>query len=294
TRDRNGYYGTMHYSDADALYGLSAGVRSEKVSDALKDGSSAISNSQTAYDLGATFAVGNFHVRLNHNRSIRFPKLDERVEYAFPLFTPAFRTDLLAQIGRHYNASVRYQADKKWLELSFQQANLTHEIYLDPTIGLLGTNSNYLNPTRHQVMMLAGHWRANELFQISVNYTYSRATFQGGAFDGKSIPGVPRNRLGVQWQANWVKGLSTTLSTTYVGKSYLLNDQLNALAQLDAYWLVDLAASYKLDAFEVFGRIDNLTNKKYVTTGAVSPSSGAIGLYPAAQIAIRGGVNYRF
>jgi outer membrane cobalamin receptor len=294
TRDRKGYYGVMNFTDSAGRYTFSGGIRSEKVADALKDGSSAISNTLSAYDLGATFALGDFHIRLNHNRSIRLPKLDERVEYLFPLFTPSFRTNLLPQTGRHYNASVRYQGDKQWIEMSYQQADLTHEIFLDPTIGFFGTNSNYLDPTRHQVVMLAASWRANDILQLTGNYTYTRATFQGGSFNGKFIPGVPRNRLGLQWQADWAKGLSTTISSTYVGKSYLLNDQLNALAQLNAYWLIDVAASYKMDAVEVFARIDNATNRKYVTTGAVSPSSGAIGLYPASEIAVRGGVSYRF
>ena len=293
-RDRSGYYAKINATDSSDRYALTAGIRSEKVADALKDGTSSISNRLNAYDIGAAVGFGAFRLRLDHNSSIRFPRLDERTEYLPPLYAPSFRRDLLPQTGRHYNASLRYEHQSGWLEASYQRADLKHELYLDPTIGFFGTNSNYTSPTRHEVLMLAGYWKVHQLLQFSANFTRTRATFQGGTFDGKTIPGVPRNRFGAQWSADWTSTLTTNVAATYVGNSYLLNDQLNALAPLGAYWLIDAAASCRWNGFEVFVRIDNLANRKYITTGAVSPSSGAIGLYPAATIAMHGGVSYKF
>jgi hypothetical protein len=142
--------------------------------------------------------------------------------------------------------------------------------------------------------MLAAYWELSSMAQLSANYTLTRATFRGGVFDGNTIPGVPRNRFGTTWRADWMEGFSTTLYLTYVGSSFLLNDQPNVLDPVESYLLLDVAATYRWRDIEAFARIDNLTGRKYVSTGTVSPSSGAIGLYPASGIAVRGGVSYRF
>ncbi|GAV19615.1 vitamin B12 transporter [Mariprofundus micogutta] len=293
-RDRSGYYAQFTVSDSDSNYVVSGGFRSEKVNDALIDGTSTASNRLNAYDIGTSIGFGDFRLRLNHNRSIRLPRLDERTEYLFPTFAPNFRADLLPQTGMHYNAALRYEAESAWLEVSYQHAKLKHEIYLDPTIGFFGTNSNYVDPTLHRVLTIAGFWHAHDFAQISANFTQVRATFQGGAFSGNHIPGVPQSRFGLNLKSDWSEAFSTTLHSTYVGASHLINDQLNSRPKLAAYFLVDAAASYRWQGVEVFVRVDNLTNKKYISTGAVSPSAGTFGLYPAATISIHGGVSYNF
>ncbi|MDX8412129.1 MAG: TonB-dependent receptor [Mariprofundaceae bacterium] len=293
-RDRDGYYGQLTLSDASDLYVLSAGLRTEEVSDALKDGSSAISDRLNAYDLGASMAMKGFRLRLNHNRSIRFPRLDERTEFLPPLFSASFRPDLKPQTGKHYSASLNYAAEDFWAELSFQRADIRDELYLDPTVGFFGNNENYDDPTRHDVLILSANWQAHDWATFNANYTYTRATFHGGVFDGMNIPGVPKSRVGASWQASWCEHLATTLFVTYVGESYLLNDQSNTLPTIASYVRVDAIANYAWRDAELFVRVENLTNRKYITTGAVSPSSGAIGQYPAAEIAVRGGVSYSF
>ncbi|OIO71279.1 MAG: hypothetical protein AUJ58_00720 [Zetaproteobacteria bacterium CG1_02_55_237] len=293
-RNRDGYYTQLSLSDRDSAYVVSGGYRTERVKDALSDGSSAISNRLSAYDVGASLAFGDFRLRLNHNKSIRFPRLDERTEYLPPLFVASFRPDLLPQTGRHYNASLRYTQPSAWLEVSYQQAKLKHEIYLDPTVGFFGTNSNYVDPTMHRVLTLSGFWHAHDLAQLSGNYTMVRATFQGGAFSGNRIPGVAQNRVGLDVKSDWTQDISTGLHATYVGSSFMINDQLNTRPRIKSYFLLDATASYRWQGAEFFVRVDNLTNKKYITTGAVSPSSGAFGLYPAATISALGGVSYRF
>ncbi|MCF7820921.1 MAG: TonB-dependent receptor [Mariprofundaceae bacterium] len=290
-RDRSGYYGQITLSDDN--YAVTGGFRSEEVNDALNSGTSAVSNRLSAYDVGASIGFGDFRLRLNHNRSVRFPRLDERTEWLPPAFTASFRTDLLPQTGQHYNAGLRYETDRAWLEISYQHAKLKNEIYLDPTIGFFGTNSNYVDPTLHRLLTLAGFWHAHDLARISANYSLVRATFSGGAFSGNRIPGVPQNRVGLNVTSDWTEGFSTTLYSTYVGSHHLINDQLNSRAQVQSYLLLDAVASYRWQGAEFFVRVDNLTNRKYISTGAASPA-GAIGLYPGASISARGGVSYSF
>lgn len=292
-RDRNGYYSQLTLSDKNSRYVVTGGFRSETVDDAMNNGSSAVSNQLNAYDLGASIALGDFRLRLNHNRSIRLPRLDERTEWLPPTFTPSFRTNLLPQTGLHYNASLRYTAKNSWFELSYQHAKLSNEIYLDPTIGFFGTNSNYVDPTLHRLFTIAGFWHGSDLAQISANYALVRATFQGGAFNGNNIPAVPKSRFGLNVKSDWTDAFSTTLHASYIGASHLINDQLNVQTEIPSYLLIDAVVSYRWQAVKAFIRIDNASNKKYISTGVVSPA-GVIGLYPAATLGVQGGISYTF
>ena len=290
-QNRSGYYGFVTISDAEQKYVLSGGLRSERVEDVDVLGKNAIVNTQTAYDLGASVAMGDFRLRLNHNRSIRMPRLDERT----PIWpATAFRTDLLPQTGKHYLASLRYSATDFWLEATVSRADLKNELYFDPTVGFVGQNENYSDPTRRDLFVVSANWNAHALAKMSANYTYTKAIFMGGAFSGNAVPGISKQRVGASWQADWAEGFSTTLFATYVGKMSVINDQANAQQKLGSYLNFDAVASYRWHDIDAFVRVDNLTNQKYSTMAAVNPSGTRLGYYTAPEISFRTGVSYHF
>ena len=290
-QNRSGYYSFLTVSDDAQKYVFSGGLRSERVEDVDVLNQNMISNTLTAYDVGISVGLGDFRLRLNHNRSIRMPRLDERT----PIWpATAFRTDLLPQTGKHYLASIRYAGADAWLEATVSRADLKNELYLDPTIVPVGQNENYIDPTQRDIFIINGHWDAHKLAKISASYTYTKATFRGGNFSGNSIPGVPKQSAGASWQADWVKGFSTTMFATYVGEMFVINDQVNAQKQLASYLTLDVVASYSWQNVEAFVRVDNLTNQKYSTMAAVNPSGTRLGFYTAPEISFRSGVSYRF
>ena len=291
-RNRTGYYGQFTVGDSGQRFVFSGGLRSEKVKDVLNQtGGNSVSNTLTAYDAGLSAGLGDFRLRMNHNRSIRMPRLDERS----PIWpATAFRTDLVPQTGKHYLVSLRYTASTAWLELTASRADLKKEIYFDPTVGAFGQNSNYPDPTRHDVFIVGGYWEAHEWANLSANYTYTKASFRGGSFNGRIIPAVPKSRAGANWRAQWMKAFSTTLFATFVGDSFVINDQPNAQQKLDSYLTLDAVASYQWYGLEVFARVNNLTNRKYSTAAAINTAGTRLGYYPAPEINFRGGVNYSF
>jgi len=290
---RDGYYGELTVSAADNSWSVNGGLRNERMRDSFtKGGVSAIANQASAWDAGASLGLTDqLRLRLNAASSMRFPLLDER----FSFFSGTVDSTLKTQTGRHYSTSLRYDLKSAWLEASASRADLNHEIYYNPVGGAFGfgANENYAARTRHDVIVLGGHWRAHDLLQLSANYTYSKASFRGGISSGKSIPAVARNRFGANWQADWLQGLSSSLQLTYVGSSFLISGQANASPRLPAYLTVNAVINYHWQDIDMFARVDNLTGKKYSNYGVFSAFSGD-SFYPAPTASFRAGASYSF
>lgn len=287
--NREGIYGHASLGDAGGRWNLSGGIRSAQLQTSFAHGAttSAINNQKPAWDIGASYALtDHLRARLNMEQSVRFPLLDERYNYT----SHVVNASLLPQTGHHAGASLRYTLGQGWLEASFRRADLTDEIYYDPSAY---ANQNYTGGTRHDVWMLVGHWRASDLMQWSASYTYTAAKFRDGTYAGHWIPAVPQHRADFGWGADWTDNLGTTLNLRYIGNSYLISDQANTHAQLPGYALLGAVARYHWQGMQMFARVDNLTNRKY-SSYAVASSTGADGYYPAAGIAVSAGADYHF
>jgi len=290
-RRRTGYYLSSRVGDAEKRYVLSGGVRSEEIRDTLtKVGGSSISGRETAYDIGLVLRHNRFSLHLDHNRSFRFPLLDERYNYG----NGTWNALLKPQTGRHDSAAVGYDAASFHAEASFRRANLHNEIYLNPVGGPygFGANENYHGTTRHDVFMLHAEWRASSWLKLSGAYTHIRATFRDGIYAGHGIPAVPHNRFSMRWNADWIGGFRSGVAVRHIGSSWLISDQANARPKLSAYTVVDVRGSYRWHDLKVFMRINNLTNRKYSTYGVHSNSAGTDNFYPEAGINGIAGVSY--
>jgi len=288
-RKRDGYYGTVEVGDAARRWSIRGGGRTERVEDQFRQtGLKIISNRENAWEAGGTLEIlEGLRLRLDASRSIRFPLLDER----FNFFTGTVATTLLPQTGRHYSTGLRYAVKDAWMSVDFSRANLTHEIFFNP---VTFANTNYTSETRHDVMMVSGHWRAYDLLQLAANYTYTRAVFRGDIFDDKAIPAVPRNRFGVDWGADWFQGFSTNLHMTYVGGSILISDQANRRSHLPGYLIMDAVVNYHWQGVEMFARVDNLGSRNYSNYGVFSSFSGTDNFFPAPTATFRAGASYKF
>ncbi len=288
-RKRDGYYGTLEVGDAAHRWSISGGGRTERMEDQFRQtGLQIVSNRKNAWEFGGTLEVlDGLRLHLNASRSLRFPLLDER----FNFFTGTVATTLLPQTGTHYSTGLRYAFKDAWASVDFSRADLTHEIFFNP---VTFANANYASETRHDVVMISGHWHAHDLLQLSGNYTYTRAYFRGGVFDSKGIPAVSRNRFGADWMADWLEGLSTNLHMSYVGGSILISDQVNTHSHLPGYFTMDAVVNYRWQDVEMFARVDNLTSRNYSNYGVFSSFSGTDNFFPAPTATFRAGANYKF
>jgi vitamin B12 transporter len=112
---------------------------------------------------------------------------------------------------------------------------------------------------------LQASWQATSRLQISGNYTYDYDVDRspGALTYGLQLPRRPRNTGNLAATYVWPFALTTTVALRYADKSF--DDAANTIP-LQSYVLWDLRASYPLRPhLEVYGRIENLTDKHYET-----------------------------
>ena len=282
-RTSAGYYGYVRLSDTDGRFGLSGGYRSEGLKDQLtQGGNSSTSNRKGVYEVGLTAAAGGFHLALDHSTSVRMPLLDERYDW----FTATWNPNLVVQTGRHFGVTARYGNELGFAEFSFRRADLTNEIFFNPTTFM---NENYTGQTRHDVWMVQEEWQLTDQARLAASYTYTAARFRGGAFNGKDIPAVPKHKVGARVIADFHNGLGMVLGLGWVSSSWSISDQANVKTKLPAYLVMDASFNYHWKQAELFASLQNLTNRKYSTYSAYG-----VNYYPAATLTARAGVIYSF
>ena len=158
---------------------------------------------------------------------------------------------------------------------------------------------------------LSGEW---ERLRYFVSYTYIDATYQTRTTlasvteadgvpvrPGDRIPGIPRHSLKVGGEVGILSNLWLGADVIAVSGTFLRGDDANRHAKLDSYALLNLNARYEpIKHLELWARIDNVTNARYETAGALNFNAFAnpIGaerfVAPGAPIAAYAGARVRF
>ena len=99
---------------------------------------------------------------------------------------------------------------------------------------------------------------------------------------GDRIGGVPSDRFKAGADFTLPSGLALGGDVVAVGGQYLAGDESNANARLGAYWAASLHSSYVLGrGVELFGRVNNLFDRRYATYGAFFGADGIGNVKPA-------------
>jgi len=107
--------------------------------------------------------------------------------------------------------------------------------------------------------------RPVDALNLTASYSYIDARDRSGrpAFDGKRLPRRADHAVSLSVDYDWSFGLSTGATLTMVGDSF--DDATNAVP-LDGYALAGIRASLPLSPnFEIYGRVDNLSDAGYAT-----------------------------
>ena len=130
---------------------------------------------------------------------------------------------------------------------------------------------------------------------LFANYAYEQARFNGGVYDDKDIPMVPRYQANCGVNAGLFKKYHVSLIGKYVGERYAINDVNNQLSKVKHYYVLDGHIAYKKGGFELYTGIDNIFNEKYYDYVAkATGSSTKKDYYPAPERYYEVGVSYRF
>lgn len=187
----------------------------------------------------------------------------------------------------------------RWNATAFRSINHDDLLFVG-TGGSKGYFSNFGRTRRKGIELgLAGEQGP---FDWQVNYTYLHATFRSSACilaennstegesgcpedeirisSGDYLPGLPKHnlRLGLDWNPNDRLRIGTSVlaySAQYVrgneNNRHQAKDEFEGRGKLPGYAVVNLAADYRFTRdWTLFGRVDNLFDKRYATGGALA------------------------
>ncbi len=209
-------------------------------------------------------------VFVNYTRSYRFPNLDEFFQDPFPYSggdsPESIQSGLTYQVGNQYQLGIK---DKSFKDINLgataTEAQYKNEIYDDPSLG----NTNYGGRTRHyseeadiSVELL------NRKIEPFANITFQQATFLKGQYSGSQIPDVPDQIAHAGMTYRPLEGLSTSITTNFVGKRYGIGDDANLYPKVKRYETVDWSAKYNYKNFEVWVSLNNIFNTHYFVYGS--------------------------
>jgi iron complex outermembrane recepter protein len=160
--------------------------------------------------------------------------------------------------------------------------------------------------TLHQGIEFGADWRIDDEWQIAVAATRSRHEYRDYQisstldYAGNTIPAAPvwLGNTELRWQPNFIAGFSAALEWVHMSRYWL--DNANTVRG-GGYDLANLRLAYKISAWEIWAKAQNIADKRYAEI-ATSTFSGA-GNYnpntqdsysPGAPRTLTLGFNYRY
>ncbi|WP_455246006.1 TonB-dependent receptor [Petrachloros mirabilis] len=211
--------------------------------------------------VGVTYlATSETSVYFSYGESFRVPTSNE----LFALGSFGSNPNLKPVHGRHYEVGVKSAIGRLGeVSLSLYRTDVTDEILIvcgDPFTCGATTFASNTNIDRSRRQGVEATWKSklSEVFDFTVNYTYTDATIQSDLtlnpffFDefggtpyiqqvkkGSSFPLVPKHRLGVVGNVHPVRGWTLSLAGLYVSTQFMLNDEQNVQPRLPGYFVLN-------------------------------------------------------
>ena len=301
SRDSYGLYLNDDFSVLENLI-LTLGARHEKAEYDLRQTDlsaflapldETVKESENAYTAGLTWLYsGKSSLFGRYNRSFRFPLTDELVLFDYVAGNIRVNPDLKPQTGDHYEVGVRHLFSPNFqANITFYRAEIKDEIFFNKATF---TNENY-DQTLHQGVEVGCSADFFERLTVLGNYTYEKATFRDGPFDGNDIPAVPRNKFNLGLRIHDViPNLVFSADYFYVGESYLISDQANRFEKLESYYTLNLRLSYAWKWVNVFAGVNNVTDQKYSEYGLIGGFTTTPYYYPAPERNWVAGIEIRY
>jgi iron complex outermembrane receptor protein len=209
--------------------------------------------------------------------------------------------------SRNYELGAKFRF-KDWLDasLSFFYMPVRDEILFvitDP-VNFFGNNEN-VSRTLRRGMEISLKGRLGKWADAFVNYTLTKATFEtdvllsfGQVHKGDELPLVPRHRVGVGINVHPIDRLTLSLFGNYVSSQFMVNDEPNTAKKVADYFVLNHRIAYEWRHWLAHVTINNLTNRKYSTSGvfAFLPGAGRNVPFfvPAPGINVFTGISFRY
>ncbi len=219
-------------------------------------------------------------VYLKWTRSARVATVDELFEIDPTSFTRVF-SPLDPQTGNGVDLGTHYRQGRYSGTANAYYMRLKNEIHFNPSTF---TNVN-LDPTERYGIELNGTVDINDRVSLQGNYSYLRAKFTDGPFDGNNVPLVPKNKASLSgtWQPSAATDLIVAIN--YVDSSYFDNDQSNSFGEkIPSYTTVDARLSHVYKGLRMTAEVNNIFNEEYFEYGVSSTfTPGVYNAYPLPE-----------
>jgi iron complex outermembrane receptor protein len=228
---------------------------------------------ESAYEFGARYEfTPDTAAIVKTVRSYRFANVDEIYETS-PAFTNQFQF-LQPQTARTHELGLETRLSGVRARAALFEIDVTNEIHLDPFT--TGAGNRNLPPSRRRGFELELGARPLPRLGLGGTYTYIDARFREGVLTGdlftqqnvtiadKTVPLVPRHKVGVR--ASWDFTPATRLSVlaSYVSSQFMDNDEGNTLgAKIASYTVVDMKLAHRRGPWSIAATVNNLFNEKY-------------------------------
>ncbi len=108
-----------------------------------------------------------------------------------------------------------------------------------------------------------------DALQLGSNSPFANADGNVQVLPGNRIPSVPRNRIKAGFDYSITDAFKVGGDALFVGSQYFAGDESNQAARLASYAVFNTHASYQINkTFQVYGRVDNIFDRRYATHGA--------------------------
>jgi iron complex outermembrane receptor protein len=245
-----------------------------------------------AWDVGLTYLfLENSKAYVRISTSYRIPAIDEY----FSAYT-GLNTLLVPQEGITYEVGVdHYFTRTIRAGLTFYWMDLDHEIYYNP---LTYTNENY-DTTRRWGVQLPVEAKPWQWLKLWANYTYTKAIFTGGPFNGNDVPDVPNHKVSFGFDLTpdfvaFLEGLKFNVWVTYYSQRRFISDQPNVVPEMNDYITVNAKLSYSWKFLTAFVGVNNIFNQKYAEYGVCNPLTGERYYYPSPGVNFLAGLSVKF
>lgn len=246
---------------------VSAGYRSENVNyDYHPTFGSTLSMDKrlSAWDIGYNHRISDqLNAFINYNKAYQAPSIDD-LFYMAPDYSQVFNGFIKPSDVRTLNVGLNLLTERSKTKATVFHSKLRDEIYYSPSVGAFGANVN-LDRSHKYGLELQHFWKPTDQLTTNLNYSFVHASIDesaidGGSFNGKNLPGVPRHTVIASAQYSITPQADLTVSQLWRDRAYAANDFTNSFAQRQlAQASTNIGLRYRVDKhFEIFGSAENI------------------------------------
>lgn len=220
----------------------------------------------TTWHSGISFALPEYSIRPHAQvgTSVALPGMFEQFGTVLGSFIG--NPNLVPEESFGWDTGVEFTLlrGKATLDVTYFEQDLTNKIASGPGFPANPTLINLAGVSHRQGVEIGGRLLVFDGLTLGASYTFLDATDPNGQEEVRRPPHTARFDANYRFDRN--RG-NVNLAVIYNGDQKDLDFAFfnpTPHVTLDAYCLVNLAASYKLtDNVEIFGRVDNLLNERY-------------------------------